>query len=204
MEKFDGQLDPWRERWREVLEREKEDLRRARRWMGRLSRVMEDFSVKNRSSWPGLAERVLGALIGGAGMYEDALAYMGVNDRVLVAEDIPLAMKHFDIDRETNVVFERGEIRAMSHRTPQGVPLWALHYDNSGKLWRGQRALRLDLRKVDAYGPGEVVLSPIDLREHRYVGSLSECIEQWRRSGAPGASTRSYECPSPAPPSSGR
>lgn len=187
---------------REALEREKRDLRRMQRAMGQLSRVVGDFSLENRGSWPGLAERLLGVLVDGAGLYDDVAAYMASNDRELIAEDIPIALPQFGMDRETNIVFERGDIRAMYHEA-QGAPFWVVHYGNSSEwdlyaqedqdpapifahlcesLWRGRRALRLDLRKgSNTYGPGEVFLSEIDLSGHRYVGALERCIDEWRQ-----------------------
>ena len=47
-------------RLRDMLEREKHDLRLMRRRMSQLSRLLGDFSLEKKSSWPGLAERLLG------------------------------------------------------------------------------------------------------------------------------------------------
>lgn len=186
---------------RAMLEREKHDLRALRRKMGQLSRVLGDFTLANKASWPGLIERTLGAVIDGSGLYDDVVAYMNVNNRTLVAEDIPIALHYFGIDRETNVVFERGDIRAMHYQTEAGDDFWALHYGNSSEwdlymqeggeaervfdhlsamLWKDAAALRLDLRKANTYGPGEVVLSAIPLDDYRYIGKLSGCIQEWK------------------------
>ncbi|MEC9399536.1 MAG: hypothetical protein VX475_18045, partial [Myxococcota bacterium] len=118
-------------RLRDMLEREKHDLRLMRRRMSQLSRLLGDFSLEKKSSWPGLAERLLGVIVDGSGLFDDAAAYMAANKRVLIAEDIPIAMHYFGIDRETNVVFERGDIRAMHFQTREGIDFWALHYGNS-------------------------------------------------------------------------
>jgi len=188
-------------RLRDMLEREKHDLRLMRRRMSQLSRLMGDFSLEKKSSWPGLIERVLGVIVDGSGLFDDAAAYMASNNRIMIAEDIPIAMHYFGIDRETNVVFERGEIRAMHYQTPSGLDFWALHYGTSSEwdlyamedqdpaqifsylsrsLWKGRRAIRLDLRKANTYGPGEVLLTTLELDDFRYIGALSQCVEEWR------------------------
>lgn len=189
-------------RLRDMLEREKHDLRLMRRRMSQLSRLLGDFSLEKKSSWPGLAERLLGVIVDGSGLFDDAAAYMAANKRVLIAEDIPIAMHYFGIDRETNVVFERGDIRAMHFQTREGIDFWALHYGNSSEwdlyapeeqepapvfshlsqtLWKGRRAIRLDLRKANTYGPGEVVLTTLELNNFRYIGALAQCVEEWSR-----------------------
>ena len=184
----------------DAMEREKQDLRELRLVLERVSRVVGDFRLENKASWPGFAERVLAAALDGGGLHDSVSSLMEATGRKLVAEDLPLALHHFDVARERNVIFERGETRAWRTTTTTGEELVAVCYhDNtewdlylrpgvdrervfahlSRMLWRDHKALRLDLRQSRAYGPGEVVVSTIDLTAHNYIGRLSSKIEEW-------------------------
>lgn len=190
----------------DMLEREARDLRRARRAMGQLSFVLGDFSTAKTSTWPGLIERVIGVVVDGSGVHTDIDSYMSGNDREMVAENIPIAMHHFGLSTEQDVVFKTEHVRAIECSTEAGERFWVVNYTGvewdlyltkeqnpapvfehlAKKLWGDAHGVRLDLRKSDTYGPGEVLVTPLSLSRYEYVGELSRCIEEWDKFRAAG------------------
>lgn len=194
-------MDKIKDNVKEIMERERDELRQLRLFMGKVSRVVGEASFKDKATWPGLVERILGALVDGQGLHDDVHAYMEANGRTLVAEDIPIAMHHFGLNRDDDVVFDQDSTRAFKATTDRGEEFFILHYaDNvewdlflpkdvskdsvfsylADKLWQSRSALRLDLHPTSHYA-SEIVLSSMTLGEHRYIGALEGCIDQWKK-----------------------
>lgn len=194
-------MDKLKQTLREAMEREREELRQLRTFLGKISRVVGDASFKDKATWPGLAERVLGAVVDGQGLHDDVHSYMDANGRQIVAEDIPIAMHHFGLNRDEDVVFDQDSTRAFRAVTDQGHEFFVLHYNDNvewdlflhsetpkavifeylaRKLWQGKEALRLDLHATSHYA-SEIVMSGLKLGEHRYIGALEERIDEWKK-----------------------
>lgn len=185
---------------RQILERDKQDLRALRRRVATISRVVGGLDLRNKATFPAFFGRVLDAALDGSGLYDDVTAYMSANGFELIAEDLPLAMHHFGLEHESRLVFETTSTRAFTGQTPEGVEYFAVNYNRSEEwdlyamseahegvifddlsraLWSGRKALRLDIRQTNTYGGMKAVLTPLNLSEFEYVGSLSNQIDEW-------------------------
>ena len=194
-------MDKIKDNLRGVIAREREELRQLRLVMGKVSRVVGDASFQDKATWPGLVERVLGAIVDGQGLHDDVHTYMDANDRVLAAEDIPLAMHHFGLNRDEDVVFDQDSWRAFRSVTPDGEEFFVLHYDDNvewdlfipktavkqhifeylaDRLWNQRHAVRLDLHNTGHYST-EIAMSALTLGEHRYIGELEQRIDEWKK-----------------------
>lgn len=190
-----------KKRLQTIVEREKQDLRTLRANMAKLSRVMGDVSFKNKASWPGFAERVLGAIVDGQGLHDDVHYYMETNGRKIVAEDIPLAIHHFGLNRENDIVFDQDETRAFRDYTQKEQDFYIVQYNDNvewdlflhesielqdiyehlaDQLWQDKTAVRLDLKQTGHYS-SEIALSSLELGHHRYIGQLSKHIDEWKK-----------------------
>ena len=192
--------DTFKSQMQEVIERERKELRKLRVGMSKLSKVMGDISPKNISTWPGFAERVLGAVVDGQGLHSSVFNYMEMNRRKLISEDIPLPITYLGLDRD-DVVFDEDETRAARIVTDGGQEFFVVHFNEnvewdiyaeegvdmeeiygflSRRLWAGRHAVRLDLKPTDNYNT-EMIMTPMSLGEHKYIGKVSEHIQQWQQ-----------------------
>lgn len=187
---------------RQIIERDKQDLRALRRRVATISRVVGGLDLRNKATFPAFFGRVLDAALDGSGLYDDVTSYMSANGFEMIAEDLPLGMHHFGLEHESRLVFETSSTRAFAGETPRGVEYFAVNYNRSEEwdlyamsdaheaeifedlsraLWGDRRALRLDIRQTNTYGGMKAVLTPLDLSEFEYVGGLVGQIEEWAR-----------------------
>lgn len=126
---------------------------------------------------------------------------METNNRKIVSEDIPLAIHHFGLNRENDIVFDQDDTRAFRDYTRDEQDFYVVQYNDniewdlflhedadlqhvyehlSDELWKDKSAVRLDLKQTSHYS-SEISLMPLELGHHRYIGQLAKHIDEWKK-----------------------